>query len=101
VFDRLFDYIHLRLMVSSLDDPRRVMQTIFDNLRPGGWVEYQDTIFDVGAIDDTLTGTPFQERLRLMQTASTNLGECPVRAKTCKPYRPCRSHAELDAQVRV
>lgn len=78
VFDRHFDYIHLRLMVSSFKDPRAVMQTIFDNLKPGGWVEYQDTIFEAGAIDDTVKGTPFQDWLDRMQTGASNLGEFPT-----------------------
>ncbi|KAF3019015.1 hypothetical protein E8E14_013185 [Neopestalotiopsis sp. 37M] len=37
-----FDYVHLRLVFSCFNDPRIVIQRAFDNLRPGGWLEFQE-----------------------------------------------------------
>ncbi|KAH8662452.1 S-adenosyl-L-methionine-dependent methyltransferase [Xylariales sp. PMI_506] len=37
-----FDYIHLRLMFSCFDDARVVMRHAFDNMAPGGWIEFQE-----------------------------------------------------------
>lgn len=39
-YDRKFDYIHLRLMISCFGDDLAVMSHAYDNLLPGGWVEY-------------------------------------------------------------
>lgn len=43
----LFDYIHLRFMVTCFDRPLLVMQNAFRHLSPGGWVEFQDSIMPV------------------------------------------------------
>ncbi|ETS75511.1 hypothetical protein PFICI_12455 [Pestalotiopsis fici W106-1] len=37
-----FDYVHLRLVFSCFNDPRIVIQRAFDNLAPGGWLEFQE-----------------------------------------------------------
>ena len=37
-----FDYVHLRLVFSCFNDPRIVIQRAFNNLRPGGWLEFQE-----------------------------------------------------------
>ncbi|KAK9774670.1 putative Methyltransferase domain-containing protein [Seiridium cardinale] len=42
VFDRLFDYVHLRAMLTCFNDHVGVLKKIYDNLRPGGWAEYHD-----------------------------------------------------------
>lgn len=44
IFDRSFDYVHLRSMLTCFNDHKSVLQKIFENLRPGGWVEYQDVL---------------------------------------------------------
>lgn len=41
-----FDYVHLRAVASCFDDPRKVMKQAYNNLRPGGWIEYLDLIFE-------------------------------------------------------
>ncbi|KAH8655304.1 S-adenosyl-L-methionine-dependent methyltransferase [Xylariales sp. PMI_506] len=40
-----FDYIHLRLMFSCFNDPRVVIARAFENLQPGGWIEFQEGSF--------------------------------------------------------
>ncbi|KAH8666480.1 S-adenosyl-L-methionine-dependent methyltransferase [Xylariales sp. PMI_506] len=42
-----FDYIHLRLLFSSFNDPRIVMKHAFQNLAPGGWIEFQEAAFEM------------------------------------------------------
>ncbi|KAF3008195.1 hypothetical protein E8E14_008223 [Neopestalotiopsis sp. 37M] len=38
----MFDYVHLRLVSTCFDDPRTVMKNAWDNMKPGGWIEFQD-----------------------------------------------------------
>ncbi|KAK7923790.1 hypothetical protein PG985_007861 [Apiospora marii] len=38
-----FDYIHLRFVVTCFNDHHGVLSQAFDHLKPGGWIEYQDT----------------------------------------------------------
>lgn len=42
-FPCLFDYIHLRCMVTCFTDVNTVLKRIYKQLAPGGWVEFQDT----------------------------------------------------------
>ncbi|KAK7968617.1 S-adenosyl-L-methionine-dependent methyltransferase [Apiospora saccharicola] len=38
-----FDYVHLRFVVTCFNDHHGVLNQAFENLKPGGWIEYQDT----------------------------------------------------------
>lgn len=42
-----FDYIHLRMVATCFNDMRAVIKTAYHNLRPGGWIEFQDGSFDL------------------------------------------------------
>ncbi|KAK9414489.1 hypothetical protein SUNI508_11199 [Seiridium unicorne] len=42
-----FDYVHLRMMFSCFEDTRNVLRNAYDNMIPGGWIEFQDSSFDV------------------------------------------------------
>ncbi|KAI0137263.1 S-adenosyl-L-methionine-dependent methyltransferase [Xylariales sp. AK1849] len=57
VWDELFDYVHLRLMVTCFNDHKEVIKKIFDNLKPGGWIEYQDADLHLDSDDRSLRGT--------------------------------------------
>lgn len=74
IFDAPFDYVHLRMMFSCFTNPREVMKSIFTNLQPGGWVEYQDYICDMYCIDDTFEGGAYQRYCQLMRDAAETLG---------------------------
>ena len=49
-----FDYIHSRYMAGSIADWSRLMKQCFDNLRPGGWVEFQDFDLKHYSEDDSI-----------------------------------------------
>ncbi|KAI1874233.1 uncharacterized protein JN550_002812 [Neoarthrinium moseri] len=53
-----FDFVHLRMVVTCFDDPRAVMRQAYNNMAPGGWIEYQDFSFDLQARG--LEGSPWQ-----------------------------------------
>lgn len=38
-----FDYVHLRLVYLNFADPKALMREAFENMNPGGWIEYQDS----------------------------------------------------------
>ncbi|KAK8029887.1 hypothetical protein PG993_011178 [Apiospora rasikravindrae] len=42
----LFDYVHLRMVFTCFADNLVVMRHAFDNMRPGGWIEYCDLYID-------------------------------------------------------
>ncbi|KIW58038.1 hypothetical protein, variant [Exophiala xenobiotica] len=41
-YSQPFDFIHSRYMAGSIADWPRLMRQCYNNLRPGGWVEFQD-----------------------------------------------------------
>lgn len=41
-FDHKFDYVHLRFVLACFDDDTTMLREAFDNMNPGGWIEYQD-----------------------------------------------------------
>lgn len=51
IFHEPFDFVHLRVMFSCFDNPRAVLQKIYDHMEPGGWVEYQDTAMEITGSD--------------------------------------------------
>ncbi|KAK6858887.1 S-adenosyl-L-methionine-dependent methyltransferase [Apiospora arundinis] len=52
-----FDFIHARYVCTCFDKPKAVMKQAFDNLKPGGWVEYQDSALDILSMDGSTQGT--------------------------------------------
>ncbi|KAH8647694.1 S-adenosyl-L-methionine-dependent methyltransferase [Xylariales sp. PMI_506] len=38
----MFDYVHLRYLYTCFNDVRTVMRHAYDNLNPGGWIEFQE-----------------------------------------------------------
>lgn len=51
IFEQTFDLIHLRAVCTCFNNARGVMETIFQNLAPGGWVEYQDVGWELVGAD--------------------------------------------------
>jgi ubiquinone/menaquinone biosynthesis C-methylase UbiE len=51
-----FDYVHFRMTFTCFDDPRKVLYLAYENLNPGGWIEYQDSIFQPGRMGGTAEG---------------------------------------------
>ncbi|KAK8108083.1 S-adenosyl-L-methionine-dependent methyltransferase [Apiospora kogelbergensis] len=49
-----FDYVHLRAVFSCFDDPKFVMRQAFENMNPGGWIEYMDGTVSVASMDGTV-----------------------------------------------
>ncbi|KAI1411059.1 S-adenosyl-L-methionine-dependent methyltransferase [Hypoxylon sp. FL1857] len=72
-FNRPFDFIHVRSLGEPTDQ-RRLFKSIYDNLAPGGWVEFQEWILHAQSSDRSLEGTAFQKWNKLMAEGVKNLG---------------------------
>ncbi|OHE94361.1 methyltransferase domain-containing protein [Colletotrichum orchidophilum] len=51
----LFDFIFCRYMAASIADWEKLVKNTFDNLAPGGWVEFQDYKISMVSDDGTFT----------------------------------------------
>ncbi|PGH11709.1 hypothetical protein AJ79_04732 [Helicocarpus griseus UAMH5409] len=49
-YTKPFDYIHSRYMVASIENWPALVKRAYENLKPGGWVEFQD--FDINLYPD-------------------------------------------------
>ena len=74
IYSQPFDYIHGRALVSCFKDPPSIISSIFTNLTPGGYFEFQDPIMPLKSIDGTLTGTYLDEFQTQCMAAAEKLG---------------------------
>jgi len=51
-----FDYVHIRAVALSFQDPRKVLRNAVKNMSPGGWIEYQDVDSTARSHDGTHEG---------------------------------------------
>ena len=49
-----FDFIHARMMIAAFTDWPNFFRQAYDSLKPGGWMEMQDTCFPMLSDDGTL-----------------------------------------------
>lgn len=71
-----FDFIHLRSMGGSFRDVSRVLQQAYDNLQPGGWIEWQEYEVTVKSDDGSLRpDSSFLRWFSLLHEASEKFGK--------------------------
>ncbi|KAF9874707.1 hypothetical protein CkaCkLH20_07844 [Colletotrichum karsti] len=74
-FSQPFDYIHSRVMTSSISDWRLYLRRCYDNLNPGGHLELQELDCVPRSDDGTLTSeSPLMKWADLLVEASERLG---------------------------
>lgn len=71
----LFDYIHLRFMVSCFGSVDAVLGQIYSHLAPGGWVEFQDTMGEALSPDGTAAGSAVEEFMQGFTEGMRRLGK--------------------------
>lgn len=74
----MFDYIHLRVMSMCFVRPKNLVQRIYENLKPGGWVEFQDYTFESHPANESL-------RERVAQSASRQAEQLIAKGLTSMP----------------
>ncbi|KAK7959933.1 S-adenosyl-L-methionine-dependent methyltransferase [Apiospora aurea] len=68
------NFIHARYACTCFDNPKAVMQQAFENLKPGGWIEYCDSTVDVLSMDGSSRGTTLEHWGELMMTGAQTTG---------------------------
>jgi len=86
VYSTKFDYIHCRLMAGCFADVPRVIQQAYDNLEPGGYLEFQDYGLPLRCADGTLEGTSLEYWGIIMCEAARKIGR-PMGTDASANYR--------------
>ncbi|KAI3572941.1 hypothetical protein IWW34DRAFT_758251 [Fusarium oxysporum f. sp. albedinis] len=68
-----FDFIHIR-QLGDIPDKRKLIQSTFDNLKPGGWVEFTEWIAILQSPNHSLDGTAFRRWNDLLEQGMHNFG---------------------------
>lgn len=55
VFDHKFDFIHSRMLIMGIHDWPEYFKQMWDNLKPGGWMELKEPQFPISYFDATVT----------------------------------------------
>lgn len=84
IFPKPFDYIHLRLVFTTFNDFDVVLRKVWDNLAPGGWVEFQDHTAEVLSTDGTTTGTALEKLGTNIARGLANVGRDSCRIRGLK-----------------
>ncbi|KAK3321903.1 methyltransferase type 12 [Apodospora peruviana] len=81
-----FDYIHLRMMFHCFRDHLGVMRSALAQLRPGGYMEWQDWLPILNSSDDSIKGTALEKWSRLYVEAGGVLGRNMLAPKRYKQW---------------
>jgi ubiquinone/menaquinone biosynthesis C-methylase UbiE len=69
-----FDYIHVRLVWTAMKDMRKLLQSIYDHLEPGGWYETLDTIPQISSFDGSSAGSSLDKLVTIICQAVQKFG---------------------------
>lgn len=91
-----YDYIHCRSLAGSMGDWPQLIRQIYESLKPGGWVEFQETDNTPYSEDDTFTSaSPLALLMDGLKQAGDKLG------RTIDPAPSLKQWAEAAGFVRV
>ncbi|KAH7190448.1 S-adenosyl-L-methionine-dependent methyltransferase [Fusarium oxysporum] len=68
-----FDFIHIR-QLGDIQDKKKLIQSTFDNLKPGGWVEFTEWIAILQSPNHSLDGTAFRKWNDLLEQGMRSFG---------------------------
>ncbi|ETS74756.1 hypothetical protein PFICI_13240 [Pestalotiopsis fici W106-1] len=86
VYSYKFDYVHARHMVGSIKNFPALFSMIYENLNPGGYVEFQDYYVKLQAIDDSLNGTALQRWNNMLNEALAFTGRSGMNSSKYKRW---------------
>ncbi|KAI1842092.1 hypothetical protein JX266_011743 [Neoarthrinium moseri] len=82
----LFDYVHFRMVFSCFNDTTTVIKHAYDNLAPGGWIEFQDSALEFLSIDGSHEGTAMQRYSAEVIKGAAALGRNLLTARHYKDW---------------
>ncbi|KAI0151354.1 S-adenosyl-L-methionine-dependent methyltransferase [Pestalotiopsis sp. NC0098] len=94
----MFDYVHLRLVSICFDDPRVVMRHAWDNMSPGGWIEFQDASLQFKDDGPNWEGSALQHWCRGCIDGAASIGRDILVPEKYKPW--LEEIGFVDVQVR-
>ncbi|KAK3950026.1 S-adenosyl-L-methionine-dependent methyltransferase [Pseudoneurospora amorphoporcata] len=74
IFSQQFDYVHLRLMFHAFKSHKEIMMSAFEQLNPGGWMEWQDYYPHIQSVDGSIAGTALERWTRMYVEGGQRLG---------------------------
>ncbi|KAF5617460.1 hypothetical protein F25303_13275 [Fusarium sp. NRRL 25303] len=80
-----FDFIHIR-QLGDIGDKKKLIKSAFDNLKPGGWVEFTEWIAILQSPNHSLNGTAFRRWNDLMEQGMQNFGTTLKYPEKFKPF---------------
>ncbi|KAK3936812.1 S-adenosyl-L-methionine-dependent methyltransferase [Diplogelasinospora grovesii] len=82
-----YDYVHCRYMAGSIKDWPRLVGQIYESLKPGGWVEFQESANNMYSEDDTLKpGNPMVQMMDGLMQACDKIGRTMDPAPSMKRW---------------
>lgn len=85
-YESKFEFIHLRTMGGSLKDIPKLLRQAYDNLKPGGWIEWQEYETDVKSDDDSFPENSYiLKYYRILNEAASKFGKKLNIAPILKP----------------
>ncbi|ODA81710.1 hypothetical protein RJ55_00213 [Drechmeria coniospora] len=98
-FAHRFDYIHLRFVITCFDSTKTVMRRAFDNLAPGGYIEFCDVAFKMHDFDGTVRGTAFDRWACLVVEGAAKVGRDLSKAQQYPAW--CREVGFVDVEEKL
>ncbi|SPJ70438.1 uncharacterized protein FTOL_00166 [Fusarium torulosum] len=80
-----FDFIHVR-QLGDIPDKKALIQSTFDNLKPGGWVEFTEWIAHLHSPNHSLKGTALRRWNDFLEQGMRNLGTTIKYPNQFKPF---------------
>lgn len=74
MFSQKFDFVHGRALLTCFNDHKKVIQSCYDSLAPGGWCEWQDLILPLHHIGPQREGDGLMKCIELMAEAASKIG---------------------------
>jgi SAM-dependent methyltransferase len=71
-FEEKFDFVHVRFLGFAL--PEKALRSVYENLRPGGWLEITEWVTVLRSSDHSTEGTAFETWNQSLQHGLRTLG---------------------------
>lgn len=86
MFPNMLDFVHLRNTGPCFSDIRTVFSHAYNHMRPGGWIELQDGIWELYSVDNSHIGSAFAKWLELVILGALNQGRDMRKVRMFKEY---------------